>query len=691
MRIFAVLAVLASTAAAGDIPKPNPRIAGGAWAKTLQTHPKLLGPVDHLKALSKAKPELWKELESNGKDGRSLLETGLVYAATGGSNAQEAQKYVAVALALAKRGVTNAHQDTWIALATGALTYDLFHDKFTEEQRKEMLDWFNGHLGKFTEDEIAFHNSTMSKTRALLLVAWGTSPENPKAKEWKDWALTKLYEGRLLPVIHEFGAGGGFTEAGAYLRGCLWSLVESLELARRFENYDGFAKAPEFWYHRISYEMLNAMPGTWTYGAEQYSMEGDGGQTYGGQIEHPRHSRRVLAQYWRGSDLARILATYGQIHTRGSNAEARLVDFLWDEGPEPQPLPLENFKLSHFASGIGKVFARSDWTADATWMRFEVSDYWCVHQHMDAGNFEIFRSEPLATESGVYDDFSSDHSVNYYIRTIAHNCVLVEQPGEEGWKKLRDVARYKYVNDGGQAQKWDWTKGLLDDWKRERDEYERGNVVAYDASRPEFLYTAGDCTAAYAASKLKLWVRQIVFLRPHTLVICDRVVATRADYGKAWLLHVKDEPDIGEAKEKSPGELEGSGDRFKSVNGKGELHGQVLLPEKRRLRKVGGRGVKDYWVDGRNVTPGETVSADVTARWRIELRPGEPREEDVFLVVLSTDGAPRASLAKRGAKTTVKLPGAEVTFDLDRRCGGEVRVGAQKFPLNEEIKKGKWE
>jgi len=668
---------LAAVAGAQEVPKPNPRIPDGAWAKALQGHPKLLGPVEHLKKLAQAKPELWKELEKNGLAGRSLFEAGLVYAESGGANADVAKKFVADALAVARKGPTNSHQDTWIALANGALSYDLFHDAFTEAERKILIDWFNAHLGVFTEDEGAFHNSTMSKIRALLLVAWGTAPENPRAKEWRDWALVKLYEGKVVPVMNEFGDGGGFTEAGWYLRGCLWNLCEALELARRFEGYDGFAKAPRFWVDRIAYEMFQAMPGTWTYGAERYPMEGDGSQIYGGQVEFPRHTRRILAQYWRGSELARTLTTYAQIHPKGSNVEARFVDFLYDEGPEPQPLPLDAFKLSHLASGIGKVFARSDWTADATWLRFEVSDYWSGHQHFDAGNFEIFRREPLATESGEYDDYGSDHAVNYYLRTIAHNCILVEEPGEKSWKQLRDGGRHPYVNDGGQAQKWDWTKGTLDEWKKQRASFERGDIIAYGASRPEFLYVAADVTAAYAPSKMKQWVRQIVFLRPHTIVICDRVAATKAEYGKAWLLHCKDEPEVGE-------------DRATIRDGKGELRAQVLLPERHTLQKIGGKGVKDYWVDGREVAPGKCPSADVAARWRLELRPATPGEVDMFLVVLSTDGNPDATLTESGP-LTVKVRGVEVTFDLAKRCGGEVKVGGKAYPLKEEVKKGRWE
>ena len=38
-------------------------------------------------------------------------------------------------------------------------------------------------------------------------------------------------------------------------------------------------------------------------------------------------------------------------------------------------------------SGIGRVYARSDWSDDATWLRFECGDFWSHHQHFETGNF----------------------------------------------------------------------------------------------------------------------------------------------------------------------------------------------------------------------------------------------------------------------------------------------------------------
>jgi hypothetical protein len=58
------------------------------------------------------------------------------------------------------------------------------------------------------------------------------------------------------------------------------------------------------------------------------------------------------------------------------------------------------------------------------------------------------------------------------------------------------------------------------------------------------MYVAADCTQAYAATKLESWIRQIVFLRPGTFVILDRVVSAKPEYKRTWLLHSRFEPKI---------------------------------------------------------------------------------------------------------------------------------------------------
>jgi hypothetical protein len=528
-----------------------------------------------------------------------------------------------------------------------------------------MIDWLNANRVSFTTDEGAFHNSTLSKIRTYVRIAYATWGENPEAKAFRDHALVKLYEGKVLPVLQELGAGGGFSEAGWYARSSLWHLTQALELARRFENYDGFARAPRFFYQRLAYEMFQPYPGLWEYGAERFPVEGDGSHLYGGHTEYPRLMRTVLAQYFRGSELSRAVANKQR---RGSSSPIRLEDFLYEETPDT-PLDLKEFPLAHHASGIGKVYARSDWTDNATWFRFDCGDYWAAHQHFEVGNFEIFQHEPLATESGEYHDYSSNHSVNWLMRTVAHNSILVHQPDEK-WTMMRDGGRIPYANDGGQAKKWEWTVDTLEQWKPLRQNFERGDIVAYQ-NTPTYLYVAGDCTRAYAPSKLSSWVRQIVFVRPGIFVIFDRVISTKAEYEKTWLLHCQNEPTL-------------QNQAAAVANGKGRLTVQTLLPEKARVRKVHG-----YTYGGQNFDPPQTALSATAAKWRIEVLPTAPQTEDVFLHVLTTGEPVPSQLIRRGDQLGARIGDAEVLFN--GKVGGILKLADKEFPLQAVVQTGKYE
>jgi hypothetical protein len=462
-------------------------------------------------------------------------------------------------------------------------------------------------------------------------------------------------------VLREFGAGGGWTECGWYCRHSLWHLVQALELARRFDGYDGYQKAPEFFYSRLAYELHQPYPGLWQHGAERYSCEGDGQVIYSEFNEFPRLMRTVIAQYFRGSELSRLTAARRR---EGTSAHIRLFDFLYEEAPEA-PAALDAMPLAHLAGGIGKVYARSDWSDDATWLRFECGPWWNQHQHAEAGSFEIFRREPLATESGEYAGWCDEHAVNWLIRAIAHNCILIHQEGEQ-WRHHRNRDGLEMANDGGQGNLSVVTFNL-EGWKSIAA-HRRGHVAAF-ADWPEMTYIAGDATAAYAASKARRVLRQIVFIRPHTFVIFDSVVSVRPEYGKTWLLHCQNEPAI-------------DGAAATIVNGAGTLHVQTLLPAAAAIRKVYG-----YTYGGKTYDPKRSYQpAELLPKWRLEVQPSEPACEDVFLHVLSTDGPVKAELVREGGLIGAAAAGWRVL--LDAQGGGRAIIAGKEFPLEKKIVSG---
>ena len=643
-------------------PRPAPRISNGAWAGTLQHHPRLLGPPGFVKQRAEQFPELYQETKQSDQ----LLARGIVHAVEGISD-EDIQKLIERAMRRLDRGITNEHQDTWVWLTNVALAYDLFHDHISPEDREKMIAWINPHLEVYTDDESAFHNSTPSKALCYLRIAYATWGENPRAQEFRDHAIKKLYEQRMLPTLQEFGQGGGWTECGWYQRHSVWHGAEMLELARRIEGYDGFALAPQFWYQRLAYDLYTPYPRPRRdNGAEEFAVEGDGSDRYWQGDESPHVMRDLLAEYFRGSELARVAMN----RQRWAIAPgAKILEFLYRPDLDQDPLPMETMPLAHLATGVGKVYARSNWSPDATWFRFECGDYWGGHQHFEVGNFEIFRHETLAGDSGEYYNFLSNHDVNWLTRTIAHNSMLVFMPGET-WGRMRDGARNAYYNDGGQTKKWEWPTSSLEQWKAERETFTRGDIIAYQ-NQPEFMFVAGDCTKAYVPKKLESWVRQIVFVRPHTFVILDRAVSAKPEYKKTWLLHSRYEPKV-------------EGDTYTIVNGDGRLITQRLLPAPAEVNSIYG-----YTYGGLEFPPDNDRLSSTAIKWRLEESPEKASQEDVFLHVLTTDAPQQATLIREGDKLGARFGDIAVVFDGP--VGGTLTIGGRQFPLTAEVKTGKYE
>ena len=94
-----------------------------------------------------------------------------------------------------------------------------------------------------------------------------------------------------------------------------------------------------------------------------------------------------------------------------------------------------------------------------------------------------------------------------------------------------------------------------------------------------------------------------------------------------------------------------------------------LFPERRNLRKVGGRGEKDYWVFGENYnwhwSPEDAVEGPVTdfdpvpfGEWRVELEPADSALDHTFLTVMRPSTAPMTSRLEVSAVDSDDMEGA---------------------------------
>ncbi len=342
----------------------------------------------------------------------------------------------------------------------------------------------------------------------------------------------------------------------------------------------------------------------------------------------------------------------------------------------PEPLAPENLPRARHFEAMGQIFMRSGTGADDTYCLFTCGGILTQHRHYDALNFVIYHRGFLALDTGTrYLEFDNgQHLANYYAQTVAHNCVVVHQPGEP-------PARYwggkVEGNHGGQHK-------------------QLGSVVKAFQANDDYVYVAGDATACYRhgvvrregqpdlPEKCSLVTRQLVFLMPSHFVIFDRVTTTDPACRKDWLVHTAHEPVI-------------SGKTIRADHRAGRMFCRTLLPADAVLTSVGGPG-KEFWAAGKNwaiVDRGLTPeNRAMMGQWRVEVTPGAARTEDVFLHVVQVgsldleqiDGAELiGGSGTCGVRLTAGEATWEVTFAATGPLAGHVKRAGGAGPIDADL------
>lgn len=442
------------------------------------------------------------------------------------------------------------------------------------------------------------------------------------------------------------------------------------EVASRCAGLDLYAHAPAFYRHRAVASMFETLPGVREYGSRRSVSMGDGGgRVFGGDRDKALAARRILAARFPDDPSHQVVCAFDRATPRSAVGDYAYKDFLWRD-PGSRAGDLTSFRLSHLSPGAGHVYARSDWGEGATHFFFRCGDRFTAHQHLDVGHFAIHRKAELAGDGGHYDGFGTRHDVNYHLRTIAHSTLLVRDPTET-WPRIR--AGEVEGNDGGQRHDWSHHNGAVVDvaaWQAGRERYETGEITAFE-DQGAWLYVAGDCGRAYAASKLARFVRQIVYVRPGTFVVFDQVTSTRAELPKTWLLQAATVPT-------------GEPPALVVANGEGRLHVRTLLPRGARVRLAAGAELYAY--DGRRFDPARDTGPAPACR--IEVTPPDGAREDLFLHVLTACDAPDtvavATLERRGDELAVAVGGVTIRFDATR-VGGSIELDGRRTTLTGAI------
>ncbi|NPV47766.1 MAG: hypothetical protein HPY69_12460 [Armatimonadetes bacterium] len=663
---------LAAETVLGAIAGPPP--AGTGERPVPREHPRLLGSRARLQQLARERAEDYQRVvavarEAQAEPWAKAMSLSLVCAI------EEEARLGRDAIEIAKRVYTGpirvGHETFGHDLALCAMVYDLCYEHWTPEERAACIEYMNKTVEANVQSEThVFHNGWWGyKNWGIGLACYATYYDNDRAEATLQ-ALEEDYRTRAAPALELAGAGGGWAE-GYYINYFLYEWLFFCEVARLCEGVDYYAAAPGFYRQRAIASMFEAYPGLGQYGSRRPVPMGDGGgRLFGGDRDKALFARCILVDRYRDDPAHQAVNTFNLQTPRSSVGNNAYKDFLWRDRTIPRE-DLGAFRLSHLSPGPGYVYARSSWDEDATYFFFKCGDRFTAHQHLDNGHFVIYKGAELAGDGGQYYYFGDPHDVNYHLRTIAHSTLLIRDPAET-WPDIR--AGEVTGNDGGQHHNWPHHNGAVvdpQDWQAGKQLYDIADITAFEDTG-DYVYVAGDCTRSYSPKKLQAFTRQIVFLRPGTFIICDRVVATDPGFRKTWLLQAMKTPDR-------------QGEHLVITNGEGRLFVQTLLPREPQVRLASGEELYKY--GGQAYPPARDTGP--APECRVEVSPAEPAAEDYFVHVLTaTDPevgtVPNATLEETAGFLRVRVGDTAIAFTRGR-TGGTIQLAGRERALTESV------
>jgi hypothetical protein len=396
--------------------------------------------------------------------------------------------------------------------------------------------------------------------------------------------------------------------------------------------------------------------------------------------------------------------------TSASEATELINRILWrDSGGSKVNPAAANLPTARVFPCRGDVFMRSAWEFDpataygapggyyngfpsgtdttAVFVAFKSGPAITGHNHCDQNTFTIFSRGNLAVDTGTTPG-GEDHHRNYFVRTVAHNAILIYDPDEEypHVPKGYEDAPEPLANDGGQIY-YQYEDELLRAIKvnyayffKHKRTGDAGRIERFE-TQGEYDYFYGVADVAYNAydyvddiTYQKCWwaTREIVMVKPfgeyvpepngdtefpYFVVVYDEVSslwnAPPEGATTKWVVHAVDKPEVktevgwqSPAAPTSGWEPEGDLGVFR-FNARqdvptypGRLFGIMLLPaaQARSVKVLGGKDeTNDYrfYVDGTNYPPNPPQEAHITeGEWRIEIEPLTDAALHKFLHVL---------------------------------------------------------
>jgi hypothetical protein len=589
----------------------------------------------------------WQRL----KDSNAPHEIALVYLLTG-----DTTRISRVREALAE---TTGRSDQ---VVERSLAFDWAYSALNEQERKEfaarLMD-SSEQLARRYRIPTAYHNYCRNRHMGqgfAMLGAWGDDPRAEKLMPQVEKELQEFLEilGDNCPVddmTGRAGYGGGWPEGYDYDRhGALYAI--QLLLAWRSAGLGDHITGSSYWLDKVLWLLYGTGPdGSFVLGYED--------NDWPFVMPHDRQMMTILE-----GELGSGLASWWIDTFADTLRIPAYWEFLFSD-PKVKNIPPERLPTSRLIPGVGLALMRSSWQRDATFVHFHCGPWYTYHQHAAQGSFTAWRGRPLLIEPGVYDGEVTEHYVNWRIRSISHNCILVMDSSER-FLGPNDVP--VPANDGGQIiQNWTLKPANLAEWRAQRKMRDTGQITAFltDTSHD---FVSGEAAGAYNPEKVQRWCRQLLFIKPDWIVVSDYVVAASADFPKTLMFHTPD--------------------RIAAANGVAEtvvdqgspLKAFSLLPEGAELGVAGGPG-KTFTYGGKDWTGPDPYNEQYGVAWRLEIgAPAQRAATFLTAIYLPPVGAgekqpPQAELVEsNGEKVSISLDGGKYRVALDPQAEKTYRI-----------------
>ncbi len=549
-----------------------------------------------------------------------------------------------------------------------SLAFDWIYDALSTEERqyyaRRIFDDALFIYDKYSVYAFVFHNYFQARHAALGIAMLAVWEEDSRARAYYNTIMqtidqTQAYLGEGYPrddMLGRGGLGGGWAEGYEYDR-IGSSFYLRLLLNWRSAGLEDYLSGSRYWRDKILWCIHGTPPdGSYLLGIEDNNYP----------VLEPEDRMRMtflLSEYQSGH-ASWYLDSFcdslmGKHYTTNINPYWDLI--FYDTSVAPQPP--DTLPTARLIEGTGLALMRSSWDSDATYMHFHCGPWFTGHQHLAQGSFSIYRGRHLVAEPGIFRGTVDDHYLNWRIRTISHNCITVMDPNEvfEG-PSISPVLE----NDGGQrTQTWiDPRDFTVEDVRARWALRGTGRITAFEHHLTHD-YVAGEAGNAYKPGKVKRWCRQILFIKPDWVILCDLVEAGNPDHLKTLFLHTPGNISIDNATARIP------------ATGPADMVVYSLLPSEATLETAGG-GDLTFAYNGKvweSPLPKRGLQGQINDAFRLEIKaPLEAATTYLTALYLAdpenpVDSIPRVTLSgSTDNRVSLSINGGEYEVSFDPRA-----------------------